>query len=348
MTVQAADLESVEELAQSISGDKSLDALGESAGAQAWGNLVDAGLVATDGLDVDDSWLAYACAVLRGAYRHPWRLPLAEAVIARGLFGLEVTSRIVGKAALAVVAPGDGEPWRLDETDGSSLLSGTASGVPWSPVVEVVLVAAVDGQGCEVWALVRGEDCEVVIGENVWGAPSAAVAAHAAPVLAHVVRRHEEGIAYARSATAAAIAGCLSTTLAMSVAHARQREQFGRPIWSFQTVKHQLVVAAECSRSCRAVSLAAANSSPSSEFEFVSLLAKTTASRAASTVTQIAHHVHGALGIVEDFDLGRQTRQLFDLRDRFGSEFDGYAVIADRIRKLDTTAGSLWRLVADL
>jgi alkylation response protein AidB-like acyl-CoA dehydrogenase len=61
----------------------------------------------------------------------------------------------------------------------------------------------------------------------------------------------ESQLARLRLIDAAALAGMAEATLEMSVAYAQAREQFGRPIGSFQAVKHHcanMAIAARCAR----------------------------------------------------------------------------------------------------
>jgi alkylation response protein AidB-like acyl-CoA dehydrogenase len=72
-----------------------------------------------------------------------------------------------------------------------------------------------------------------------------------APVGEQLVRFDESRLARLRLIDAAALAGMAEATLKMSVAYAGTREQFGRPIGSFQAVKHHcadMAIAARCAR----------------------------------------------------------------------------------------------------
>jgi alkylation response protein AidB-like acyl-CoA dehydrogenase len=66
-----------------------------------------------------------------------------------------------------------------------------------------------------------------------------------------LVRFDESQLARLRLIDAAALSGMAEATLKMSVAYAGMREQFGRPIGSFQAVKHHcadMAIAARCAR----------------------------------------------------------------------------------------------------
>ena len=66
-----------------------------------------------------------------------------------------------------------------------------------------------------------------------------------------LVRFNERQLSRLRLIEAAALSGMAQATLEMSVEHARTREQFGRPIGSFQAVKHHcanMAMAARCAR----------------------------------------------------------------------------------------------------
>lgn len=74
---------------------------------------------------------------------------------------------------------------------------------------------------------------------------------HAATVDPPLARFDESQLARLRLIDAAALAGMAQATLEMSVAYAGTREQFGRPIGSFQAVKHHcanMAIAARCAR----------------------------------------------------------------------------------------------------
>jgi hypothetical protein len=66
-----------------------------------------------------------------------------------------------------------------------------------------------------------------------------------------LARFDDSALARLRLIDAAALAGIAAAALEMSVAYARTREQFGRPIGSFQAVKHHcanMAIAARCAR----------------------------------------------------------------------------------------------------
>lgn len=72
-----------------------------------------------------------------------------------------------------------------------------------------------------------------------------------APVGGQLARFDESQLARLRLIDAAALAGMALTVLEMSVAYAGTRQQFGRPIGSFQAVKHHcadMAMAARCAR----------------------------------------------------------------------------------------------------
>jgi acyl-CoA dehydrogenase len=118
---------------------------------------------------------------------------------------------------------------------------------------------------------------------------------------------------------AAAIAGAGDRILAMTIDHASQRVQFGKPIARQQAVQQQLAVMAEQVVIARiAAQIGCAHGLiPSLE---IAAIAKQGASRAAVQIAAIAHAVHGAIGISEAYDLGLYTRRLHIWRSAHGSE----------------------------
>ena len=115
--------------------------------------------------------------------------------------------------------------------------------------------------------------------------------------------------------------GIARRLLEMSVEHAKTREQFGRPIGSFQAVKHQLAdvsVALECARSATwYAAWAMASGSPDAE-DAVSA-AKATASDAEALANRVALQVHAGIGFTWEHDLHFWLKRGTALEQTWGS-----------------------------
>lgn len=137
---------------------------------------------------------------------------------------------------------------------------------------------------------------------------------------------------------AAQIAGAAGRVLAMCVAYANERVQFGKPIGRQQAVQQQLAVMAEDVVAIRlAAELAASRGWPSLES---AALAKSVASAAAARIANIAHAVHGAIGISAEYDLQLYTSRLHQWRLDTGAETLwnrqlGASVLASELSALD-------------
>jgi len=118
---------------------------------------------------------------------------------------------------------------------------------------------------------------------------------------------------------ACAIAGAADRLLEMTTAYARDRVQFGKPIGKLQAIQQQLSVMAEQVVAARLASQlgCAGGLPPGLE---AAAVAKQVTSIAAVPVAEIAHAVHGAIGISEEYDLQLYTRRLHEWRLADGSE----------------------------
>ena len=144
---------------------------------------------------------------------------------------------------------------------------------------------------------------------------------------------------------AAAISGAADRVLAMTVAYAGERSQFGKPIGRQQALQQQLAVMAEdCVAVRMAVELAAGSDTPD---PLRVAAAKSVASAAAPRVANTAHAVHGAIGISAEYDLQLYTRRLHEWRAALGSETRwnrdlGHALLASHAPLLDWTRSRLF------
>ena len=146
------------------------------------------------------------------------------------------------------------------------------------------------------------------------------------------------------------MAGALQSILDRSVAYAKERVAFERPIGGFQAVQHNLArLAGET-----AVALAAAGSAadaiatePSfNDAVFLEVAsAKIRIGEAGETGAAIAHQVHGAIGFSREHVLHRYTQRLLAWRDDFGSESAWAARLGERVAAAG--ADALWPMLAE-
>ncbi|HXZ61740.1 MAG TPA: acyl-CoA dehydrogenase family protein [Acidimicrobiales bacterium] len=124
----------------------------------------------------------------------------------------------------------------------------------------------------------------------------------------------------AAAGTAAHLLGLAERMVAMTAAYAKERHQFGRPIGSFQAVKHHLAnarVALEFARPATyraAWSLATAQPTLSHDAS----MAKAMASDAADLAARVALQVHGAIGYTWECDLHFYLKQTWALSRSWG------------------------------
>lgn len=135
---------------------------------------------------------------------------------------------------------------------------------------------------------------------------------------------------------AAHMAGALSAVLHRTVNYANERQQFGRPIGKFQAIQHHIAVMAEHTHAVHLatqtavahLSVPAASGVPVVS-PSLAALAKARASEAVPLVCNLAHAVHGAMGITAEYPLHHHTRRLHAWRLDFGAESHWQRVLGE-------------------
>jgi alkylation response protein AidB-like acyl-CoA dehydrogenase len=146
--------------------------------------------------------------------------------------------------------------------------------------------------------LAYDKQCEVVFdkvrvpGENIIGEPGQAL---------DMLEDLQERAAVAKCAE---MVGGLQTTFDMTVAYAKEREQFGRAIGSFQAVQHHCANMVIDVDGARFITYQAAwriaQGLPAS---MEASMAKALTSEASKRVTRLGHQIHGAVSFCEEHDL---------------------------------------------
>jgi butyryl-CoA dehydrogenase len=112
-----------------------------------------------------------------------------------------------------------------------------------------------------------------------------------------------------RISIAALALGIAQAALDASVPYAREREQFGRPIGSFQGVAFMIAdMATEIEAARALVYRAAWLKDRDRDYALAAAQAKLFASEVSSRVTNAAIQVHGGYGYVDDYPVGRYLR----------------------------------------
>lgn len=146
--------------------------------------------------------------------------------------------------------------------------------------------------------------------------------AGAPDVLQAMAARAADPVPRALAATLAAgeMAGAMQAVQALTADYALTRKQFGREIGRFQAVQHQIAVLAEEAMAARMAAQAAFVGAPMEVSERRAASAKIRCNQAAGRVSAIAHAVHGAIGVSDEYVLHRLTRRLRALSLAHGGE----------------------------
>ncbi|MCU0983721.1 MAG: acyl-CoA/acyl-ACP dehydrogenase [Acetobacteraceae bacterium] len=212
--------------------------------------------------------------------------------------------------------------------DGDALrVTGRKQTIPMAAGAEGFLVTAREG-GALVVALVERDAPGVTLAAeptvdgghlgtlSLDHAPARRIASDAA---ARVARMLDE----AAVATAAELVGVMDRAFAITLDYLGTRQQFGKPIGSFQVLQHRaadLKIQLELARA--AVSHAAGvcdSEAPAAQRAAAVSLAKARASDAAMLITRQAIQLHGGIGYTDEADIGLFLRRAMVLAASFGT-----------------------------
>jgi alkylation response protein AidB-like acyl-CoA dehydrogenase len=124
------------------------------------------------------------------------------------------------------------------------------------------------------------------------------------------------GVNIGRMLCAAELLGAAERLDELTIEYVSQRKQFGKPIGAFQVLQHRCVdvrVQIELARASLDEAAAAVT-------EAGAIRAKLRAGRAAMEASLAAVHLHGAMGITDECDVGLYFKRILALLPRFGSE----------------------------
>lgn len=215
-----------------------------------------------------------------------------------------------------VAAPLDGEcdTAALPRFDGTAL-SGLVSPVADGMVAQWAVVLAQNPQGQAVWvatdlsagverrALATLDPSKPFAEWTLSATPAQALSGDAWAVLARVRNRAAVLMAFEQ-------VGAAGAALEMAAAYARERKAFGRPIGSYQGIKHKLadlyteieMARAHCYYGAWALTADTAQAEGAPELPAAAAAARTSASRALTHTAEENLHTHGGMGYTWEMD----------------------------------------------
>lgn len=332
------ELETVRDLAAKILDDlvtpERLAALGDAGfDRQAWEALAGAGLLGVAlSEEVGGAGLGFlgAHVVLEAVGAHAAPLPVWETIVLGAMpvarFGsADLRARwlpgvIDGRTLLTAAVTDDGasDPrhprTRARRSGGRCEIEGVKTSVPLAAIADAMLVPAATEDGATgVWLVSREQPGVTVRPQAVIsGAPYGEVILDRVAVEDDAVLGPLDGVAldwlldHAGAGLASLASGLCAAVLRMSADYTSRREQFGRPVATFQAVAQRVADAYIDTEAAQLTALQAAwrltQGLPASEEVAI---AKWWATEAGHRVVHAAHHVHGGVGVDREYPLHR-------------------------------------------
>jgi len=133
-------------------------------------------------------------------------------------------------------------------------------------------------------------------------------------------------------AKCAEMVGSCQSAFDMAVAYAKEREQFGQPIGSFQAIQHHCANMAVDMDSCRYITYQAAwRIARGVPAEVEIAMAKAWTSSAAGRITRYSHQIQGAIGFCEEHDMHLYYRRAKTAAVAFGDSEYHYERVAQEL-----------------
>jgi alkylation response protein AidB-like acyl-CoA dehydrogenase len=300
--------------------------------------------------DEEADALEQLSAVLEAVGRHAAPVPLLETGLVRWALGSERGASVEPGAVLTVAPARAGERLPLKRRGEDVVVSGTAERVPWAADARAILVYADEGEA-ETAVLVPRDSAglQIAAGRNLAGEPRdevtfcdvvcpARAVVRPAPSREQVMLR----MAFARSA---ATLGAIGAVYEITREHVTTRRQFDRPLVRLKVVGADLArMAIERSLARVALEAAVAAHAGGEDVVWSTAAAKLAGARAATTVSRLAHQLHGAIGMTREHRLQLWTRRLWSWRDEGGTEDEWEAMLGGAVQAAGEEA--LWAFVA--
>lgn len=315
-----SDVDLIREIARDVFGGVEGSDLVEVGMERLWPTVVELGwpLVGIDEAQGGSGGSLLELGALAGMLgRHGAAIPLIEQALASWM--LASAGHPVPTDVVTVANPHD---CALTTTD--TAVSGRAHAVPWAThASRAVLTAEVDGTARPVIVDLASAGLSRHDEVTVAGEPRSDLDVQDVSMTVLGNGPNADAL-FQRAAllSTAALVGAMEEAFELTRIYVTEREQFGRPLSRLQVVESSLAeMSSHVSLARSALDMAIqalARDSPCSDMAVAS--ARVVSVEVTSRVGELAHLLHGAMGITREYALHRSTRRIWSWRDEWGGE----------------------------
>ena len=303
----------------------------------AWRHLEDAGLTRLESSGDSGGGPTEVAVILRSLARHAVTVPLAETDLLAGWLAGVAGLDLPGNGPLAIAIG------HANRSGGRIVAH--LSDVPYAADAAAVVLALRDG-GRLMVAVTGPGGLSLTRGRNAGGEPRDSVSVDLGYDAFATADVEDELIRRGAWARCVQTVGALDAAVEFSVAHTREREQFGRPLSAFQAVQHTLAtMAGEVERARSATNLAVAAASDfgfgDPRTDYAVTVAKVTLGQVAPGVVTSAHQLHGAIGVTIEHRLWLATMRARSWIEEFGDT----SHYARRLGRLALSGADPWDIL---
>lgn len=239
--------------------------------------------------------------VLRAAGAAAVNLPLAETIIANGVSPGE---------GVASIASAQG-------TLSGDRFSGELHGAAFGTQCERIVAS---GNSGDIFSVAKSAGTVTREYSNIASEPHADLKFEGAKIAQQTRRNVLDLFHLGALSRVCQTAGAMEVVLAMTIEHAKTRQQFGRAIGNFQAIQQQLAVFASETAAVGAAASSACRAVDRGKGAFEIASAKLRANKAVDIATSAAHQIHGAIGITQEHALHKYTQRLWAWKSEYGND----------------------------
>jgi len=313
-----------------------------------WRTLADAGMTKigiSENLGGSGGSLQDAFSFLQIAGKYSAPIPLVETLLANQM--LSTVHLPLSDDPITFGYANDSESLNLKRDSNGWKLFGSLRYVPYARFSKYIVVVVKSEETNKI-VLVDLNECEIKTNQNLAGEARDQVLIKEVSIPeSHVVQTWEfdESKIMLSGALLRAVqmTGALERIFELTVSYSKQRVQFGRPIGQFQAIQQQIAILAGELTAAKSIVNKAVKAFETGGGEKEIMMAKIRVGEAASKSARIAHQVHGAIGITEEYELQQSTQRLWSWRDEFGNETYWAAKLGQEV--ISMGAKRLWPFI---